>query len=528
MRSNVQDSEFADLNLQFQKAVTTKGKTLRIIYEKRIYGDCIGLECLERQDQRSVLLLAVKDAKISTLEWNPSTLDFDTVSIHYFENEPLSSSEASTDTFSKLLVERKQLCIGLFFNRDRVALIPTTGESTDVMFADDNNNALDTESRFFGESFVIPLSQFDDSIRVAEDVQFLEGYREPTLAILYLFQQTHAGILELRKDTAVIKFITLDLEGKASAVILTAASLPYTMKYIMALPKTTGGCLVIGDNEVVYIDSAGKKLGASVNMYGSREANAHFEDRSDLDLKLEGSCAALFNQSSSPSVVIVTKKQEFLVVNLRTEGKSVRGIELRLIDTFMSLGVNSLSAMEVIDENTFFAASRISSSHLISWAASRAADGIYSQSKMGENHSLQNIDADDALESIYDNGDTVNVANSLDADRLVFRITDTLFSVGPIIDFTLGISDKKYDLEDGALVGVCGYGNTSAISVFTPYLPVSILATFEFPESLKIWTLKVTTQRLDPLSRKPIFQAVNEFDNYLLISKAQESLVIWK
>lgn len=47
-----------------------------------------------------------------------------------------------------------------------------------------------------------------------KDVEFLEGYNEPTLAVLYEPSMTSTTRYAVSKNTSVVSLITLDLERK--------------------------------------------------------------------------------------------------------------------------------------------------------------------------------------------------------------------------------------------------------------------------------------------------------------------------
>ena len=59
------------------------------------------------------------------------------------------------------------------------------------------------------------------------DIQFLHGYNQPTLAILYEPLQTFAGRIAVRKDTCRLDVLTLDVKERVSAFIWSREILPY-------------------------------------------------------------------------------------------------------------------------------------------------------------------------------------------------------------------------------------------------------------------------------------------------------------
>ena len=62
---------------------------------------------------------------------------------------------------------------------------------------------------------VIPTHNVDNII----DIQFLHGYNQPTLLILYEPLKTFAGRIAVRKDTCRLDVITLDVKERLAAFI---------------------------------------------------------------------------------------------------------------------------------------------------------------------------------------------------------------------------------------------------------------------------------------------------------------------
>ena len=65
------------------------------------------------------------------------------------------------------------------------------------------------------------------------DIQFLHGYNQPTLAILYEPLQTFAGRIAVRKDTCRLDVLTLDVKERVSAFIWSREILPYVSSYFV-------------------------------------------------------------------------------------------------------------------------------------------------------------------------------------------------------------------------------------------------------------------------------------------------------
>ena len=61
--------------------------------------------------------------------------------------------------------------------------------------------------------------QADNKVNNIIDIQFLHGYHQPTLLILYEPLKTCPGRIAVRKDTCRLDVLTLDLKDKISALV---------------------------------------------------------------------------------------------------------------------------------------------------------------------------------------------------------------------------------------------------------------------------------------------------------------------
>ncbi len=100
------------------------------------------------------------------------------------------------------------------------------------------------------------------------DVQFLHGYNQPTLAILYEPLQTFAGRIAVRRDTCRIDVITLDVKERVSAFIWSREGLPFDCVKILPVPKPLGGILVFCVNNLFFLNQGIPPYAVSVNSLG--------------------------------------------------------------------------------------------------------------------------------------------------------------------------------------------------------------------------------------------------------------------
>ena len=100
------------------------------------------------------------------------------------------------------------------------------------------------------------------------DFQFLHGYNQPTLAILYEPLQTFAGRIAVRKDTCRLDVITLDVKERVSAFIWSREILPFDCVKILPVPKPLGGILVFSVNALFFLNQGITPYAVSLNSLG--------------------------------------------------------------------------------------------------------------------------------------------------------------------------------------------------------------------------------------------------------------------
>ena len=109
------------------------------------------------------------------------------------------------------------------------------------------------------------------------DIQFLHGYNQPTLLILYEPLKTYAGRIAVRKDTCRLDVVTLDVKERLAAFIWSRYSIKYFLKILtlfwrhlqqyffrevlpfdclraVPVPKPVGGTLVFAVNSLFYLN----------------------------------------------------------------------------------------------------------------------------------------------------------------------------------------------------------------------------------------------------------------------------------
>ncbi|KAI5780740.1 CPSF A subunit region-domain-containing protein [Peziza echinospora] len=607
-----QEQTFMGGDVMLQRSQREQVTKLVLVAEYHLSGSLTSMVKIRVANSKSggdCLLLAFKDAKLSLVQWDPTTHNLSTISVHYYEQDEFRSALVADSTVNYLTADPSSRCAVLKFNQDMLAILRfKQREDEDLVLgdADDADRDYDPDDLFREEdelerkrvaaenaaavgdsgtvptsaagllkpdsmsypSFVVSAAQLDDQITHITSITFLHEYREPTFGILFQPVKTWSGLLECdRKDTHSYIVITLDLEQRASTPIISVANLPYDLYRIVPLPPPIGGALLMGGNQIIHVDQAGKTTGVAVNIYAKKTTAFQLADQSELGLELEGSLVEPL-EGEQGDVLIVTKKGEGIIVGFKMDGRNVSGLTL----TKVPLNEKSPGALfgvwgsclVSLGNRRLFLGSMTSDSRVIGWKRR-------GEKQTGENVKEEVAYDDDEDEYAFDdmddlyggsgdrkttNGGSKNGLKSQQGSGdYIFQIHDRLTNLGPLRDVTLGVPSfseegavrHKGVISDLELVSTSGSGEEGGISIFRKRIIPNVIGRFDFPECLALWVVKARKKQRNYASNSGLAGSANkaansgegvgsmgqegdanadeEYDRYLITSKAEESLV---
>ncbi|KAK8104264.1 CPSF A subunit region [Apiospora kogelbergensis] len=495
---------------------------LVLVAEYPLSGTITGLARVKVQNSKSggeAILLAFRDAKLSTVEWDPLKRSIYTTSVHYYEQDELQKvpwaapSVAMSTIWLPIPAAVAQPSTILQFNHadediemddwdeDLDGPRPVKEPSTTPV-----NGTSSSEETSFSSSFVLRLSNLDPSLIHPVHLAFLHEYREPTFGIL---SSTMAPSAVLgRKDHLSYMVFTLDLKQKASTTILQVNGLPQDLFRVVALPTPVGGALLLGTNELIHIDQSGKSHGVAVNPFARQTTSYGLVDRSDLELRLEG-CAIEVISADTGELLMVTNDGKVALINFRIDGRTVAGLDIKLVTQEAGgfLPRSGASTLSKLNKNALFVGSEDGDSLVIGWVRKQ----VQSTKKKGRVHDdtldldideedLDDMDDDD----LYGEGPAVqqsalSASGAPKSGELVFRVHDRLVSIAPIKDFAIGQAlissedeseaNSKMVKSDLSLICAVGRGNNGAVAVLNRNIQPNIIGHFEFPEARGFWTI---------------------------------------
>ncbi|RAL07489.1 cleavage/polyadenylation factor CFT1 [Aspergillus homomorphus CBS 101889] len=494
--------------------------------------DLCRVKVLNTRSGGEAILISFRNAKLSLIEWDPERRGISTISIHYYERDDLTRSPWVSDLSncdSILSLDPSSRCAIFNFGVRNLAIIPFHQPGDDLVMGDydpdieghraESYNLGDVADREkaqqgliyetpYAPSFVLPLSALDPSILHPINFAFLYEYREPTFGILYSQVATSSALMQERKDIVFYSVFTLDLEQRASTTLLSVSRLPSDLFKVVALPPPVGGALLIGSNELVHVDQAGKTNAVGVNEFSRMVSAFSMTDQSDLALRLEN-CVVEILDDGSGDLLMVLSTGDFAIVRFRLDGRSVSGISVHLLSTHPGVvSMNSAaSSSAYIGEGKVFLGSESSDSVLLGCSfTSSSSRKPRPQSRLAMDDSVdtdedQSDNEDDLYATSPDLALAVGPLNIEPSSGLrYFHVHDKLINIAPVRDIALGRrsvvtiakgSRLERDSAELELVAAQGSDSSGGLVVLRRELDPDVLQSFSVESADCLWTASV-------------------------------------
>lgn len=560
------DTEAADVPLQR----TENTAKLVLIGEFPLSGTVISLariKALNTKSRAEALLVAFRDAKLSLVQWDPETYNLDTISIHYYENPDLPGiapwSAELKDTYNFLTADPSSRCAALKFGLHNLAILPfrqrdlveddyereLDGPRDEKMENAEGTNGEPAKKTPYSSSFVLPLTHLDPTLTHPVHLAFLHEYREPTFGIVASSRTPAPSLLAERKDILTYTVFTLDLEQKASTTLLSVQGLPYDITRVVPLPLPIGGALLVGGNEIIHVDQAGKTNGVAVNEFAKACTSFLLSDQSDLALHLEG-CAVEPLSQETGDILIVLNDGKLLTLTFAMDGRTVSGVSIQPVagDHGGHVLSTRASCMSNLGRGRLFIGSEDGESVLLGWTSTSSALG---RKQSRADITADDMSADEEEEDIDDLDDdlyndtatTVKKVTAVAAEptapgTYTFRIHDVLPSIAPIRDVVLRPDIASQYPTTGEIMISSGRGAAGAIIALNRELHPTRLAQSTLASARGLWAVHARKQA--PTGVVADFGKDTEanlasdvdYDQYLVVCKADpdgsESTIVYK
>ncbi|KAF2186981.1 protein CFT1 [Zopfia rhizophila CBS 207.26] len=560
--SPILDTEAADVPLQR----TEHTAKLVLVGEYPLAGTVTSLARIKALNTKSgaeALLIAFRDAKLSLVEWDPETFNLNTVSIHYYENPDLAGAPWSADlkdTHNFLTADPSSRCAALKFGAQNLAILPFRQRAYDLV-EDDYDSDLDgpraektkessgqdAHQTPYAASFVLPLTKLDPALTHPVHLSFLYEFREPTFGIIASSRATAPSLLAERKDILTYTVFTLDVEERASITLLSVQGIPYDVSRVVPLPLPIGGALLLGDNEIIHVDQAGKTNGVAVNEFAKVCTAFPLVDQSDLALRLEGCTVELLSQETG-DVLIILNKGELITLTFTLDGRTVSGMTLQRVAAEHGGHVLTCKASCAtnLGRGKIFVGSEDGESVLLGWTSKvgqlsrkRSQPDIAAEN---EDLSLDEEDLDDLDDDLYN--DTTNTVKKITTaaaepsapDSYTFRVHDILPSLAPIKDVAFHSPANEKEMEErkistqtvptGDILASTGRGRAGGVTILHRELDPVNLKQSTLPSARGLWAVHAKKQAPKGLitdvgqDTEGDMASDAEYDQYLVVCKA--------
>ncbi|KAJ5088160.1 Cleavage/polyadenylation specificity factor A subunit C-terminal [Penicillium angulare] len=501
------------------------------------------VKILNSKSGGEAILLAVRNAKLSLIEWDPQRHSISTVSIHYYERDDLTRSPWVPDLSSCgsiLSVDPSSRCAVFNFGVRNLAILPFHQAGDDLVM-DDYDPDLDGDrpdqtqkieeaqivqnkdgtahSTPYAASFVLPLTALDPSLLHPVSLEFLYEYREPTFGILYSQVATSNSLVHERKDIMFYTVFTLDLEQRASTTLLSVSRLPSDLFKIVALPPPVGGALLIGTNEIVHVDQAGKTNAVGVNEFSRQVSSFSMSDQSDLGFRLEG-CIVERLGGDSGDLLIALASGDVALIKFKLDGRSVSGMSIHSVPAQAGGDIikSPASCSTCFNDGNVFIGSEDGDSVLIGWTHSASSKKSRSEIKQISNGADDLSDDDQMDEDSYEDDLYSSLPERVQSDArreteastpeyYRLQLNDQLCSISPLRDVTIGQAYRASDAtrqpgnEDVSteleLVASQGSGGAGGLVVINRELDPPTKSSFESSDADGVWSVSMVTGKKD-------------------------------
>lgn len=462
-----------------------------------LFGNVMDLRSVSLSgSQRDALLISFKDAKLSVVQHDPDTYELKTLSLHYFEEEDIRGGWMGNYNVPIVKVDPDNRCaVMVIYGRKLVVLPFRRDSSLDEIEVQDVKPMKKTPLQLIARtpilaSYTITLKDLDEKIDNIIDIEFLHGYYEPTLLILYEPVRTFPGRVAVRNDTCSMVAISLNIQQRVHPIIWTVTNLPFDCVRVLPIKKPIGGCLVVAINSLIYLNQSVPPYGVSLNSIADHSTNFPLKPQDGVKISLDCAQIAFI---AADKLVLSLRSGELYVLTLCADS-------LRCVRSFhFSKAASSVltCCMCVCAEEYIFLGSRLGNSLLVRFTEK-------------DQNTIITIDDSDILEKeketakrleeefeVYGSG----LKTSVQLTSYTFEVCDTLLNIAPIGRMTIGErevdddTEKTEEFKDEELkpeleiVTSSGRGKNGALCVLQQSIKPQILTTFELPGCHDVWTV---------------------------------------
>ncbi|ESO86522.1 hypothetical protein LOTGIDRAFT_128853 [Lottia gigantea] len=480
------------------KSEESRRTKLECVGTYSLFGNVMSLQAVRLPGAvRDSLVLSFFDAKLSVLEYDPATHNLKTSSLHQFEESDLKDGFTRPEGIPTIRVDPDGRCAAMCIYTNRLVILPF---KRDVVIDDiDQATPGGTTTSPIMSTYIVDLRKLDEKITNVKDFQFLHGYHEPTVFILYEPLRTWAGRTAVRTDTSCIVAISLNIQQKVHPIIWHINSLPFDCFGCIAIPKPIGGALLFANNSLLYLNQSVPPYAVSLNSIAETCSAFPLRPQEGVRMALDCSQATMI---SYDKLVLSLKGGELYVLTLVVDGmRTVRSFHF---DKAASSVLTTCICQ--CDDGYLFLGSRLGNSLLLKYTEKdqvktdktdidrKTAEPSNKKRKLeGSEHLASDVTEIDNLDELEVYG--VSETASTTITSYSFEVCDNIWNIAPCGQIEMGepafLSEEfgnsvDPDLE---LVTTSGYGKNGALSVLQRSIRPQVVTTFELPDCVDMWTV---------------------------------------
>uniref|UniRef100_A0A8C3XL80 Cleavage and polyadenylation specificity factor subunit 1 n=1 Tax=Chelydra serpentina TaxID=8475 RepID=A0A8C3XL80_CHESE len=473
---------------------------LELVASFSFFGNVMSMASVQLAGaKRDALLLSFKDAKLSVVEYDAGTHDLKTLSLHYFEEPELKDGFVQNVHIPKVRVDPDGRCAVMLIYGTRLVVLPFRRET----LTDEHEGVMgEGQKSSFLPSYIIDVRELDEKLLNIIDMQFLYGYYEPTLLILFEPNQTWPGRVAVRQDTCSIVTISLNIMQKVHPVIWSLSNLPFDCTQALAVPKPIGGVVIFAVNSLLYLNQSVPPYGVSLNSLTTGTTVFPLRIQDGVKVTLDCAQAAFI---SYDKMVISLKGGEIYVLTLITDGmRSVRSFH------FDKAAASVLTTcMITMEPGYLFLGSRLGNSLLLKYTEKLQEPPVNvvkdpadkqdeppvkkKRSESSGNWAGGKSAPQDEVDEIEVYGSEAQSGTQL--ATYSFEVCDSILNIGPCANAAMGepafLSEEfQNNPEPDLEIVVCsGYGKNGALSVLQKSIRPQVVTTFLLPGCYDMWTV---------------------------------------
>ncbi|XP_053680866.1 cleavage and polyadenylation specificity factor subunit 1 isoform X1 [Anopheles nili] len=470
---------------------------LECVASYRLYGNIKSMQSVSLAGSlRDALLISFPDAKLSVVQFDPDNFDLKTLSLHYFEDEDIKGGWTGHYHIPMVRVDPDNRCaVMLVYGRKLVVLPFRKDSSLDEIELQDVKPIKKAATQLVAKtpilaSYIIELKDLDEKIDNVIDVQFLYGYYEPTLLILYEPVRTFPGRIAVRSDTCTMVALSLNIQQRVHPVIWTVNSLPFDCIQAIPINKPIGGCLVMCVNSLIYLNQSVPPYGVSLNSSADHSTSFPLKPQDGVRISLDAAQVCFIEPEK---LVLSLKGGELYVLTLCADSmRSVRNFH------FNKAAASVLtSCICVCEDEYLFLGSRLGNSLLLRFKEKDESLVITIDDSGAVEKEPKRARLEEEELEVYGS----EYKTSVQLTSYIFEVCDNVLNIGPIAHMAVGERVSEEDIEDQTdvqyvpnkldveVVTSSGHGKNGALCVLQSSIKPQVITSFGLSGCLDVWTV---------------------------------------